>query len=184
MRITGGTYLGRKVQCPPGIIRPAMDRMRTSLFSILGSLEGYRCVDMFSGSGLVGIEMASRGASYVALVESDRKKFKTLAQNISFVEEEMKIFAMPVQQFLKRYRGEAFDLIYADPPFPLEGKEALIDSISKSGLLAPHGLCIIHYPKEERWKKDVGNFVLVDQREYGRSVLKFFRHRAWVEGNA
>jgi 16S rRNA (guanine966-N2)-methyltransferase len=63
MRITGGEYRGRIVKCPPGVIRPAMDRMRESLFSILGNLEGKSFLDIFSGSGVVGLEAASRGLS-------------------------------------------------------------------------------------------------------------------------
>ena len=74
MRITGGIYRGRRIVCPPGIIRPAMDMMRESLFSILGPLEGMSFLDLFSGSGCVGIEAASRGASLVHLVEKDRQK--------------------------------------------------------------------------------------------------------------
>ena len=85
MRITGGLYKGRKIICPPGVIRPAMDRMRESLFAILGNLDDMSFLDLYSGSGIVGIEAASRGADPVFLVEKDVKKRKTIIQNISFV---------------------------------------------------------------------------------------------------
>ncbi len=65
MRITGGFYKGRTVVCPPGVIRPAMDRMRESLFAILGDLTGTSFLDLYAGSGVVGIEAASRGADVV-----------------------------------------------------------------------------------------------------------------------
>ncbi len=71
MRITGGTIRGRRVVCPPGVIRPAMDRMRESMFSILGPLDGFSFLDLFTGSGLVGLEAWSRGARPVVLVEKD-----------------------------------------------------------------------------------------------------------------
>ena len=76
MRITGGKYCGRKVIIPNGEleIRPAMDRMRESLFAILGPLDGVSFCDLFSGSGCVGLEAASRGAKLVHLVEMDRAK--------------------------------------------------------------------------------------------------------------
>ena len=102
MRITGGVYRGRKVQCPKGLIRPAMDRMRESMFSILGSLEGSSFLDLFSGSGLVGIEAASRGASPVILVEMDRKKRPVIERNIGMVESEIQLVMMPVERFFKR----------------------------------------------------------------------------------
>ena len=79
MRITGGQYVRRNIICPPGIIRPAMDRMRESLFSILGPLDGTSFLDLFSGSGCVAIEAASRGASPIHLVEGDRGKKETIA---------------------------------------------------------------------------------------------------------
>ena len=81
MRITGGIYRGRRITCPPGIIRPAMERMRESLFSILGDISGVPFLDLFSGSGLVGIEAASRGAEPVHLVELDRNKRETILKN-------------------------------------------------------------------------------------------------------
>ena len=65
MRITGGLYRGRGIKCPPGVIRPAMDRMRESLFAVLGNITGCSFLDLFSGSGIVGIEAASRGAASV-----------------------------------------------------------------------------------------------------------------------
>lgn len=74
MRITSGKYRGRVITCPPGVIRPAMDRMRESMFSILGDIYHLSFLDLFSGSGLVGIEAASREAQPVHLVEMDRQK--------------------------------------------------------------------------------------------------------------
>jgi 16S rRNA (guanine966-N2)-methyltransferase len=82
MRVTGGIYRGRQVACPPGIIRPSMDRMRVSLFSILGDLSGCSFLDLYSGSGVLGIEAASRGADPVLLVEMDRRKRETILKNI------------------------------------------------------------------------------------------------------
>ena len=84
MRITGGKYCGRKVIIPTGEleIRPAMDRMRDSLFAILGPLDGASFCDLFSGSGCVGLEAASRGASVVHLVEMDRAKREVMEKNI------------------------------------------------------------------------------------------------------
>ncbi len=174
MRITGGVYRGRKVQCPKGIIRPAMDRMRESMFSILGSLEGSSFLDLFSGSGLVGIEAASRGASPVILVEMDRKKRPVIERNIGMVESEIQLVMMPVERFFKRGMG-SYDIIYLDPPFPMPGKIKLVASAASSGLLADEGKVLIHHPAEEKWPETVGNLVCYDKRSYGRSILRFFR---------
>ena len=77
MRITGGKLKGRIIKCPDGVIRPAMDRMRESVFAILGDLTGKSWLDLFSGSGTIAIEAVSRGASSVELCEKDRIKVKT-----------------------------------------------------------------------------------------------------------
>ena len=76
MRITGGELKGRIIKCPDGIIRPAMDRMRESVFAVLGPLNGASFLDLFSGSGTIAIEAVSRGASSVELVEKDRIGFR------------------------------------------------------------------------------------------------------------
>jgi 16S rRNA (guanine(966)-N(2))-methyltransferase RsmD len=177
MRITGGKYCGRIVKCPPGVIRPAMDRMRESLFSILGNLSGQSFLDLFSGSGCVGIEAASRDASPVHLVEMDRGKRETIQQNIRIVETEISLFLMPVQRFFSLAR-QSYDIVYADPPFPLKEKTSLACEIAEKQLVAPDGLFIIHYPAEEKnlWPENFGDLVFHDERVYGRSHLRFY-HR-------
>ena len=87
MRITGGTLKGRTIKCPDGIIRPAMYRMRESVFAIIGDLTGKSWLDMFSGSGTIAIEAVSRGATHVELCEKDKIKTKTVLENVSITEE-------------------------------------------------------------------------------------------------
>jgi 16S rRNA (guanine(966)-N(2))-methyltransferase RsmD len=82
MRITGGTLKGRRIEVPRGIIRPAMDRMRESIFAVLGDLSGLSFLDIFSGSGIIALEAASRGAGPVEAVEMDPHKRKTLIKNV------------------------------------------------------------------------------------------------------
>jgi 16S rRNA (guanine966-N2)-methyltransferase len=177
MRITGGTYKGRKITCPPGVIRPAMDRMRESLFAILGDLTSCSFLDLFSGSGVVGIEAASRGASPVVFVEKDFRKKQILFKNISIIESEVEIHILPVQRFIKKTKKN-FDVIFLDPPFTLQGKFDLITLINENGLLTEESRLIMHAPKEETLPKIAGNLSLYDERFYGRSKLYFFRIRS------
>ena len=177
MRITGGNYRGRTITCPKGIIRPAMDRMRESLFSILGDISECSFLDLFSGSGCVGIEATSRGAEPVILVEKDFKKKPVVIKNMSFVEEEISLKMMSAEKYMS-ICNRKFDLIYMDPPFPMGGKIKLIERASKEGILEDEGTLIIHYPSEEKWPDKVGDFTVIDRRVYGRSILLFFRYRA------
>lgn len=176
MRITGGKYVRRQIKCPPGVIRPAMDRMRESLFSILGDLGGTSFLDLFSGSGCVAIEAASRGASPVHLVEMDRGKKATIEQNLSFVEESHRLFMMDALRFLSS-GAYSYSIVYADPPFPMEEKISILRAAEKGGAVKDNGLFIIHIPTEERkaWPEREGSFSLADERKYGRSILLFYR---------
>lgn len=173
MRITGGKYRGRTVFCPPGVIRPAMDRMRTSLFSILGPLDGLSFLDLFSGSGLVGLEAASRGASPVDLVEKDFGKKTVIQRNLAWVEEEVRLHLADVKAFLKR-ASRRWDIIYADPPFPMTGKMEVLQLVAEKELLVPGGSLLMHYPEEETLPESVGALVRYDHREYGRSHVVFY----------
>ncbi|MBN2509539.1 MAG: 16S rRNA (guanine(966)-N(2))-methyltransferase RsmD [Spirochaetales bacterium] len=175
MRITGGIYRGRHIQCPKGVIRPAMDRMRESLFSILGPLDGSSFLDLFSGSGIIGIEAASRGAEPVVLVEMDHIKKPVLKKNVAFVETAITPYFMPAQAFLRSCK-DTFDYIFLDPPFPLHGKTGFIDLIMKKRVLKPHGTLLIHYPKEDALADTIGGFHCTDTRHYGRSTVKFYRY--------
>ena len=178
MRITGGKYVRRNIICPPGIIRPAMDRMRESLFSILGPLDGMSFLDLFSGSGCVAIEAASRGASPIHLVEGDRGKKETIEKNLSFVQEEKHLFIMDVWRYIASCMTQ-YDIIYADPPFRMEEKVALAEKTDSHGLLKDGGLFIIHFPEEEDslWPERSGTLELSDRRKYGRSILRFYTKR-------
>lgn len=176
MRITGGKYLRRNVVCPPGVIRPAMDRMRESLFAILGDLTGCSFLDLFSGSGCVAIEAASRGANPIHLVEMDRGKKAVIEKNLSFVEEDKKLFVMDAYRYILSTLTK-YDIVYADPPFNMEEKVKLLETVAKAGIIKERGLFIIHYPLEERslWPEIIDGFTLIDERKYGRSVLRFYR---------
>lgn len=173
MRVTGGKYRSRRVTCPPGVIRPAMDRMRESVFSILGDLSGMAFLDLFSGSGIIGIEAASRGASTVTMVEKDRRKIPVLKANTGFVEEEIEIVCSPAERYL-RLNTRQYDLIFADPPFNMKSKVALIETIEKKNTLKENGSFIIHYPAEDILPDTIAEMQLYDKRKYGRSIVGFY----------
>ena len=180
MRITGGLYRGRTIQCPPGEIRPSMDRMRQSLFSILGNLEGTSFLDLFSGTGILGIEAASRGADPVLLVEKDPRKKKVILQNMSFVETHIDLVVAPVERFL-RTNNRSWDIVFLDPPFDREGKGLVLDEACRLPHLARGGLAIIHLHSAEKLPTEREGLELVDRRAYGQSLLLFFRRTADAE---
>lgn len=176
LRITGGVLKGRRVEVPSGDfeIRPAMDRMRESLFSILGALDGRSFLDLFSGSGVIGLEAASRGASPVECVERDRGKRALLIRNVSMASERIEVHCVPVERFVARAERR-YDIIFADPPFPYAFKSELVAAIAEKRLLQPGGTLLLHFPAEEEPVKEAGGLSAVDEREYGRSRVRFYK---------
>ena len=177
MRITGGELKGRFTKCPDGIIRPAMDRMRESVFAILGDLSGKSFLDLFSGSVTIAIEAVSRGAEHVVLCEKDKIKVKTVLGNVSMTEKVMhkkiECHFMPVELFIKRTKTQ-FDIIFCDPPFPYKFHQDLIKSISDNNLLTKSGLVLIHRPSEKDMPETLGNLRKKEYRIYGRSIVDFY----------
>ena len=138
MRITGGTLAGRLVKVPDGVIRPAMDRMRESVFAGLGDISGKSFLDLFSVSGIIALEAASRGADRVEAVEKDRVKSSTLIENARIASARIQCRFMAAELYIKRAprlkelaaapldtqaaARRAFDIIFCDPPFPYQFK--------------------------------------------------------------
>ncbi len=179
MRITGGTLKGRCTETPGGkmAIRPAMDKMRESIFAILGNrLEGKSFLDLFSGSGTIAIEAVSHGAKPVSLCEMDRAKAKTVLKNVKMAEEagvRIDCHFVSVELFLLRCK-DRFDYIFLDPPFPYKHRLDLVQTINDRRLITDTGTVLIHHPKEDPLPECIGNLKRTDQRTYGRSIVDFF----------
>ena len=174
MRITGGTLGGRQVKVPGGLIRPAMDRMRESVFAALGDLSGYSFLDLFSGTGIIALEAASRGAVYIEAVELDPLKRKTLLDNVKISPVRINCRFMSAELYVKRAK-RAFDLIFCDPPFPYKYKWELVQAIAASPLMKEDSRLLLHRPREDYHDDPIENLTLDDSREYGRSIVNFFK---------
>jgi len=176
MRITGGLLSGRKVAVPGSVsseIRPSMDRMRESIFACLGDITGLSFLDIFTGSGIIALEAASRGASHIEAVEQDKLKSKTLLENVSISPVRINCRFMPAELYVKRSKTP-FNIIFLDPPFPYHFKWELVAKITTSKLVSNGTRILIHRPRPDYLKSDIPNLQKIDNREYGRSVVDFF----------
>jgi 16S rRNA (guanine(966)-N(2))-methyltransferase RsmD len=153
-----------------------MDRMRESVFAVLGDLYRLSFLDLFSGSGIIALEAASRGAEPIEAVEMDPLKRKTLLKNSSIAPVRINCRFIAVELYIKRAK-EPFDIVFCDPPFPYKFKGELIRTISASPLLPAGSRLLVHRPREEPWKELPDHLILENSRTYGRSVVDFFR--AW-----
>jgi 16S rRNA (guanine(966)-N(2))-methyltransferase RsmD len=161
---------------PPGVIRPAMDRMRESAFAALGDLSGLSFLDLFAGSGIIALEAASRGAAVVEAVEKDKGKSAALLENVSISPVRILCHFMPAELFVSRAK-KSFDLVFCDPPFPYKWKQSLVAGLFDSAVLKHGSRLIIHHPageKIERLETGQRRLEMTDTRAYGRSILDFF----------
>lgn len=145
VRIIGGQWRGRRLEVPdvPGL-RPTPDRVRETLFNWLTPvIAGSRCLDLFAGSGALGMEAASRGASLVTLLDTDRTAIRVLHRHVQTLKaEKVEIFQQDALQFLTR-AGRSYDIIFLDPPFGQNLLRPCLEAISGTALLSAGGYLYI-----------------------------------------
>lgn len=179
-RIIAGQWRGRRIATPTGDgTRPTTDRVREALFSSLesefGGLGRLRVLDLFAGSGALGLEALSRGAEHADLVESDSKAAAVIARNIADLGAAARLHRMPAKRYLTRLTGDPFDLVFVDPPYDLPG--ASVGSLLTQ--LRPHvaddGIVVV----ERRSTRDdfawPPQYEAVRDRAYGETHLWYGR---------
>lgn len=182
MRIIGGQAKGRRISVPPGYdVRPTSDRIKEALFNILNSVEGLKFLDLYAGTGNVGIEALSRGAEEVVFVEKVDVLIKNLKKNLEKFgfHSRYRIFRMDVEKAVECLAdaGMRFDLIFADPPY----RKGFIDKTiallnAHPSILAENGWMILQHAMSEPLNvKSCGEFELIDTRRYGDTILSFLR---------
>ncbi|MCF6264187.1 MAG: 16S rRNA (guanine(966)-N(2))-methyltransferase RsmD [Xanthomonadales bacterium] len=142
VRIIAGKWRGRRLPVPdvPGL-RPTGDRVRETLFNWLqADICGARCLDMFAGSGALGLEAASRGAVSVALLEKHPQAVKQLQENCRLLAaENIEVENVDSLDWLNTAKPGSFDVIFIDPPFNSQWQSSLLEKIALTGMLTEHG---------------------------------------------
>jgi 16S rRNA (guanine966-N2)-methyltransferase len=130
VRVVAGEFKGRRLQAPRGArTRPTADRVREALFSMLGDVSGARVLDLYAGSGALGIEALSRGAESAVFVERDRAALAALERNLEATGARGQVRRQDVARFLARSEG-TFDLVFCDPPY--DGAPAIAEGLAKA----------------------------------------------------
>ncbi|SNZ10095.1 16S rRNA (guanine(966)-N(2))-methyltransferase RsmD [Persephonella hydrogeniphila] len=147
-------------------LRPTSSKVRQALFNILYDITGSRFLDLFAGTGEIGITALKKGADFVIFVEKDKKRAEKIKRNASKYSKNFKVVSTDALKFLKSYKGEHFDIIFADPPYNYRYYDKLIDMALKK--LREGGVFIL----EHRTDKSFG---AEEERRYGDTVLSFWR---------
>ena len=173
MRIIAGKYRGRVLAPFRGEeIRPTADRVKESVFQILSSrLSGARVLDLFCGSGALGIESLSRGASEVVFNDASPDSIKVLQKNLARVQEAYTIRKHDYKACLMSVEGK-FDLIFSDPPYREDYLPEILRLVAERDLLNADGL-IVH--ESEREETLPAGWAQVDLRRYGRTLVGFYQ---------
>lgn len=175
-------------------LRPTTDLVREALFSILQnfpspSVSGGRVLDLFAGSGALGIEALSRGAYYVTFVEQDPRSLRLLKQNLQRLREEhLAVRVIPGDAFRTLPRlsreDENFDLILIDPPYHANLWNRVVMDVDELQLLKEEGVIVLELPKRLELPENIGGLTRKDKRIYGEVSLEFWGHKtSGVERN-
>lgn len=180
MRIISGESRGRILKAPQGQrVRPTAGKIKEALFNILGSrILGARVLDLFSGTGAVGIEALSRGAASVDFVEQDPGSFRVLTENVRSCgyQSNCRLYRQPVLLFLKKNGSrKAFDIVFADPPYHTSIIKKLLPQLDRGVKMQSSGLIIIEHFHKTSLPDRIGSHGHIQSRRYGDSILSFYQ---------
>ena len=183
MRIIGGDAKGKPVLFPrKSKARPTSDRVKESLFNILSPLQGKTFLDVFAGSGNVGLEALSRGAKYAVFIEREIMLANFIRRNLlqCRFEGNCKILNMEMAKAIPflRKKEERFDIVFADPPYGAGLVEETCRYFGDGRLFTEEGILVIqHDLREEPARAAAGPLVLFDQRRFGDTLLSFLNYQ-------
>ena len=178
MRVIAGSAGGIRLAVPKRGVRPTMDRVKAAIFSSLGNaVVGARVLDLFAGSGALGIEALSRGASSVVFVESDRQSVGIIEGNLAKTKLKGQVRQQDVFDFLRHASAEMFDIVFADPPYEKTDNgerftEKLLTNEALAQLLGPDAIFVLekrpdeNLPEMKQWR-------LLRQKTYGTTEVLF-----------
>jgi 16S rRNA (guanine966-N2)-methyltransferase len=173
VRIVAGEHRGARIFAPKGHdTRPTSDRVREAAFNLIGPVDGASVLDLFAGSGAMGLEALSRGAASATFVENDREAVSAIKRNVEKLRVTgAKVVQRDVLQALATERT-AYDLVLCDPPYGYPDHERLVPYLARS--LAPEGLLV--YETAAREEPQIQGLSIRTSRTYGSARLTLFQH--------
>ena len=181
-RITAGRYRGRRLQTPPGpTTRPTSERVREALANSLvaaGGLDGARVLDLYAGSGAIGLELLSRGADSLVVVEQDRAALAVLRANVAALQvPNVQVAGVDVRTYASSPAGRPFDYVVADPPYdvPTSDLSEIFGALATAGHLNPGADLIVERSKRSGEMSWPDPLIGVRTKKYGDTRLCYGR---------
>ncbi|WP_204260265.1 16S rRNA (guanine(966)-N(2))-methyltransferase RsmD [Caloranaerobacter azorensis] len=187
MRVITGTAKGHRLKVPKGLdVRPTTDRIKESLFNILGNnLEGSVVLDLFAGSGSIGIEFLSRGAKECYFIDNSIISIKAIKENLIKTKliDKSYVYKNTAEKAIKKLgiRGIRFDYIFMDPPYEKGLVIPTLESIAYQDLLKEEGIIIIEHESKLDLLNEIVSFVKVRENDYGNTKITFYEFRPAIK---
>ena len=183
MRIISGKARGTKLYTLDGTAtRPTLDRVKESLFNIIqNDIEDSTVLDLFSGSGAIGLEFLSRGAKRAVLCDNSKDAIKIIKQNVqkTHFEEKVEVYNMEFTKLVERLQNQKFDIIYIDPPYATDFIKISLEKIIEYKLVNENTKIIVETDDETRILNQIEKMdvEITDKRKYGRATIIFLKYR-------
>jgi 16S rRNA (guanine966-N2)-methyltransferase len=180
MRVIAGALKGRRLAPVKGIIRPTGAKVREAIFGILGErVLDAQVLDLFAGTGALGIEALSRGAKTAVFVEDHPESLKVLRRNLESLELQGRTRVMPVgvPSALKKLAAQAavFHLAFLDPPYGFDKAAAALEALAKAEIMAPTAWIVAEHSRRDQLPETAGNLVRRELRRYGDTQVAFYQ---------
>jgi len=182
MNISTGYLKSRLIKMPKDI-RPTQNKIRKAIFDILQDIQGFVCLELFAGSGAIGIEAVSNGATEVVFVDDDGRHCKLIEDNIrslgldSDPNSKLSILSMDAFFAVKSLyeKKRKFDIIFLDPPYYMEIAKKILKKLTLCDILAPHGLIVVEHNRKDFLDEKIDHLICFKQKAYGDTLLSFYR---------
>jgi 16S rRNA (guanine966-N2)-methyltransferase len=179
MRIVGGDFRGRVLKAPEGMdTRPTSEKVREAIFNILPDMIDREVLDLFAGSGALGLEALSRGAEFATFVEKSRNAAQVLKSNIQKLglEDRTRVVTGDALDLIKRPLAQRpYSLVFLDPPYKSDLAVRAATFLEKDKYLDSDAVVVIEHDREHAPPESLGSLLRTDQRKYGDTMVSFFR---------
>lgn len=183
MRVISGTAKGRVLKAVPGQgTRPTSDKVKESIYSMIGPyFEGGTVLDLFAGTGGLGIEALSRGMERAVFIDMEKKSIEIIHHNLEVTQmtDRAEVYRNEAGRALKILgkRGYVFRLVLLDPPYRMKKANALIQTLSHENMLAQDAVAVIEHDASHRYSEEIGEMLQIRRAEYGDTAVSIYSRR-------
>lgn len=181
MRISGGTAKGIRLKSPQGVVtRPTSELVREAIFNVISplGLEGSRVLDLYAGTGAMGIEALSRGAAWADFVESDPRQCAAIKENLRLagVADKGHVYCAKVEKALS-FLNQSYNFIFLDPPYGIQGLDRVLEALASSQAVVQGAVMVLEHSSRESFAPASDRLAPKDRRIYGDTAVTFLEAR-------